>query len=80
MAERREKELKLEEIFEQLEATLEKLDKEELSLEESFQAYEQGVRLVKAANERIDRVEKQVLVLNGKGELDGFSELAEDKD
>ncbi len=80
MAERREKELKLEEIFEQLEATLEKLDREELSLEESFQAYEQGVRLVKAANERIDRVEKQVLVLSGKGELDGFSELAEDKD
>ena len=80
MAEKKEKELKLEEIFEKLEHTLEKLDKEELSLEESFQAYEQGVGLVKLANERIDKVEKQVLVLNGKGEPDGFSELAQDKD
>ncbi len=77
MAEKIENELTLEEIFSQLDQTLESLNDEDLGLEESFKAYEKGMALVKQANEKIDKVEKQVLVLNEKGELNGFDEQSE---
>ncbi len=62
----------LEELFSRLEETIAVLDKGDISLEESFRAYEQGMKLVEQANAKIDRVEKQVLMLNQKGELDEF--------
>ena len=42
---------------------MELLESEDISLEEAFKAYSQGMELVKRCNERIDRVEKQVFVL-----------------
>ena len=41
---------------------------EELSIEETFQYYEKGMKLVKACHDKIDRVEKQIQVLGGEGE------------
>ena len=37
------------------------------SLEDSFRYYEEGMRLVKACSGKIDRVEKQILVLDEMG-------------
>ncbi len=62
----------LEELFSRLEETIGVLDRGDISLEESFRAYERGMKLVEQANAKIDRVEKQVLMLNQKGELDEF--------
>lgn len=62
----------LEQSFEKLEATIEKLEQEDISLEESFKLYKEGMKLIKSCNDRIDRVEKEVLRLNEDGELDGF--------
>lgn len=39
-------------------------------MEESFQAYKEGVSLVQLCNEQIDRVEKEVRVLSQEGEAD----------
>ena len=64
----------LEELFGQLEELVAKLEEPSISLEESFRAYEEGGSLLKACNEKIDRVEKQVLVLNEEGGLSEFSE------
>lgn len=55
-------------IFARLDELLSALEREE-HLERSFQLYAEGVGLVKAANERIDRVEKQVKVLDEDGIL-----------
>ena len=63
-------ELTLEESFEKLEEMLEKLEDRELPLEESFQLYQKGMELLKACNEKIDLVEKKILVMNGDGGLD----------
>jgi len=41
-------------------------------LEESFLAYQEGMKLLKQCNDTIDKVEKQVLALNKDGELDEF--------
>ena len=62
----------LEEAFEQLNQIVDKLESPELSLEESFQSYERGMRLLKQCNDTIDRVEKKVQVLNSEGGLDEF--------
>lgn len=67
MAERKKKmeDLSIEEAFQRLNQILNYLDKEEISLEESFQFYEEGVKLIRYCNEKVDRVEKQIMVLNG---------------
>lgn len=65
-------ELTLEESFAKLEEMLEKLEDRELPLEESFQLYQKGMELLKACNEKIDLVEKKILVMNGDGGLDEF--------
>jgi len=54
----------LEENFAKLEATIAQLENDEISLEEAFTAYKQGMDLLKSCNEQIDKVEKQVLVLS----------------
>ena len=67
-----EQELSLEEAFAQIEETIGHLEEEETTLEESFQAYQQGMKLLQYCNEKIDKVEKQVLLINENGELDEF--------
>jgi len=67
------KQVLLEEKFDALEEMLQYLEAEDTSLEESFHAYEKGMKLLKECNEMIDTVEKKVLVLQGNGELNEFS-------
>ena len=62
----------LEENFKKIEELLHVLESEETTLEQSFQYYEQGMKLLKQCNDTIDRVEKKVLKLNEDG---GLSEL-----
>lgn len=62
----------LEGAFSQLEAVIAKLEAEDISLEESFQAYREGMELLQFCNASIDAVEKKVLKLNEDGELDEF--------
>jgi exodeoxyribonuclease VII small subunit len=66
------KELTLEQTFDKLEKTIEELQNEDISLEDSFRLYKEGMNLVKSCNGKIDKVEKQVLKLNENGELDEF--------
>ncbi len=56
---------KLEDDFKKLEKIIESMENNELSLEEAFKAYEEGVKLVAECNEQIDKVEKQLIILNG---------------
>ena len=65
-----QKEQTLEEIFKEMEGLLEALESREISLEDSFEKYKEGMELLKAAGEKIDTVEKAMLVLNDQGEAD----------
>ena len=51
--------------LEELEKVLEQLEDETTPLEASFSLYEKGMALVKEINGRIDRVEKQMIILEG---------------
>lgn len=64
------KEVSLEENFEKLEELIGVLADADVSLEDAFRAYSEGVTLLKQCNDQIDRVEKKVLVLSGDGELE----------
>lgn len=60
----------LEENFSTLEELIEQLETEDISLEDAFTAYSKGMEVLKQCNEQIDRVEKQVMKLNGEGQLE----------
>lgn len=66
------KEQSLETVFEQLDEIVGKLEGENVSLEESFQLYHEGVDLLKVCNEKIDTIEKKMLILDENGEEHEF--------
>ncbi|MFA9463256.1 MAG: exodeoxyribonuclease VII small subunit [Velocimicrobium sp.] len=56
----------LEASMEALEQVLQELEQEDISLENSFQLYQEGMKLLKECNNSIDKVEKQMIILNEK--------------
>lgn len=58
-----DKEKSIEQTFADLDQILEKLEAADTSLEDSFTYYEAGMKLVRSCGEKIDKVEKQLLVL-----------------
>ena len=64
--------LSLEESLEQLEQVMEELGSPELSLEESFAKYKQGMDLLLQCNQAIDKVEKELMILEENGISDEF--------
>jgi exodeoxyribonuclease VII small subunit len=57
------KKINLEESFESLETLIGELQKGDLTLEESFQKYEEGMKLIKKCSDSIDKVEKKLVIL-----------------
>ena len=57
-------ELSIEESFEKINELMAEMSDSEVSLEESFEKYKLGMELLKHAGDQIDRVEKQIQVLN----------------
>ena len=62
------KERTIEETLKDLEELIKKLESGESSLEESFEYYETGMKLVKSCNDKIVKVEKKIIVLEENGE------------
>lgn len=57
----------LEKAFEELDAKVSALEDPEISLEDSFKIYEEGMGLLKKCSEAIDDVEQKVMVLEQSG-------------
>ena len=62
----------LEGMFKDLEELIGKMENEEITLEQTFDLYNNGMELLKKCNLSIDEVEKKVLVLDENGETDEF--------
>ena len=62
------KDKSLEEVFEELDEVVGKLEDSAISLEDSFQLYHKGMELLKTCNDKIDKVEKKMLILDENGE------------
>lgn len=72
-----EAEMNLEDSFGRLDLLLEELESPEISLEASFQKYQEGMTLLKQCNDTIDRVEKKVMEINAQGEPEESERLNE---
>ena len=62
----------LEKLFARLEEVTADMEKSDITLEESFALYNEGMQLLKQCNETIDAVEKKVQVLDENGEVHEF--------
>ena len=62
----------LETVFEELDEIVGQLEGEDVSLEDSFALYHKGMDLLKECNEKIDTIEKKMLVLDENGEEHEF--------
>ena len=62
----------LEELFAKLDRIMENMERRDISLEDSFRDYQEGIRLLEQCNSKIDRIEKKILVMNGDGGFDEF--------
>ena len=62
----------LEEMFKDLEELIGKMENEEITLEQTFDLYNNGMELLKKCNLSIYEVEKKVLVLDENVETDEF--------
>lgn len=60
----------LESAFEELKSIIEELEQDDVTLNESFELYNEGMKLLKYCNESIDKVEKKIIILNENGEDD----------
>ena len=67
------KEMTIEESFARLDGMVKALDSDDITLEDSFKIYEEGMKLIKDVSSRIDLVEKKVMMLNEAGEVSEFS-------
>ena len=68
-----QEQFRLEEAFDRIEALPEKLQDKDVTLEESFGLYQEGMGLLKLCNENIDHVEKQMLQIDEEGQTHEFS-------
>lgn len=65
-----EKKPTLEEAFTRIEAILTQMEQPEISLEESFSLYQQGVLQLKKCGTILDEVEKKMQILGEDGEIE----------
>ena len=70
MAKIKEEEKKegLEKLFSHIDGVLARMEEENISLDDAFTLYQEGISLVKQCNERIDYVEQEIRILNKSGE------------
>lgn len=62
----------LEETFALLDQKIAQLENSEISLEDSFRVYKEGMELLKDCSSRIDTVEKKMLQINEDGTFTEF--------
>ena len=57
----------LEQVFAELENVIGEMEKPDVSLEDSFRLYHKGMDMLKSCNEKIDKIEKKMLILDDEG-------------
>ncbi|MGN0328449.1 MAG: exodeoxyribonuclease VII small subunit [Lachnospira sp.] len=58
----------IEDSFARLENIINDMEKEDITLDEAFKLYKEGIKLVENCNGMLDKVEKQIVLINDRGE------------
>jgi len=73
-----------EKAFQQLEKIVQRLESEELPLDDSLQLFEEGIRLSRFCNQKLEEVEKKIelILADAKGQprIEAFEEEVADED
>jgi len=67
-----EKAMTVEQAFAEIEKKIALLEKDDVSLEDSFRFYQEGMNLLKYCNDSIDQVEKKVQKISSDGKTEDF--------
>lgn len=66
------KNMSIETAFSEIEKRMEKLEKDDIELEEAFRLYQEGMELLKYCDDSIDKVEKKVMKIAEDGAISEF--------
>ena len=67
-----DKKRSLEEQFEDIEGIINQMEKQDNSLDKTFELYKSGLEKIKAANSMLDDMEKTMMLMNEDGTLEEF--------
>lgn len=67
-------EISLEEMFRELDGIMERMESADVSLEDAFSLYEKGMKMIRRCNEKLDLVEKKMVMIARNGEEVPFEE------
>ena len=62
------KDMTMEEAYEALKSLIGRMEGEDLPLEDSFGLFEEGLSLVNLCNEKLDTIEKKIMILEEENE------------
>ena len=68
----KDKNINIEKVLSELESILNKMEEDNLNLEDSLSSYEKGILLVKTAQENLKKIEQRVQILSKNNELEDF--------
>ncbi|EAV47583.1 exodeoxyribonuclease VII small subunit [Methylophilaceae bacterium] len=69
----KEKGLSIEKVLKELESIVNKMEEDNLNLEDSLSSYEKGISLVKLAQENLKKIEQRVQILSKNDEIIEFN-------
>jgi len=65
--------LSIEKVLKELESIVNKMEEDNLNLEDSLSSYEKGISLVKLAQENLKKIEQRVQILSKNDEIIEFN-------
>ena len=68
----KDKNINIEKVLSELESIVNKMEEDNLNLEDSLSSYEKGILLVKTAQENLKKIEQRVQILSKNNGLEDF--------
>ena len=64
--------INLEKLIAELESIVNKMESDDLNVEDSLKSYEKGISLIKNAQKKLKKIEQKVEILSKEGNLENF--------
>ena len=64
--------INLEKLIAELESIVNKMESDDLNVEDSLKSYEKGISLIKNAQNKLNKIEHKVEILSKEGPLENF--------
>ena len=65
--------INLEKLIAELESIVNKMERDDLNVEDSLKSYEKGISLIKNAQKKLKKIEQKVEILSKEGTLENFN-------